>query len=220
MPYTPEIGRRFWFEFDKRTNYDDDFMSLLAGAGAFDIQKDFFSTRKNHTYPKAFQSKFQPHKNEWSKVVALQTDVIGTFLGADWSDIQAAFEDFGQGTLLDTDPVRKQTNNSIHMMDVQDATQPPVGYHRWHASIRAIQLMKIGDASWWEKLDSLVGLAWAIQSFARPLQQDVANPAIAKTDLQELRDAWLGLSPDARDRQYDSTGHPFGYHPAPKLPVA
>jgi hypothetical protein len=35
----------------------------------------------------------------------------------------------------------------------------------------------------------LVGLAWGIQSFARPRQQTMPNPGIAQGDLQALRDA-------------------------------
>src|SRR5262245_18855625 len=103
-------------------------------------------------------------------------------------------------------------------MDVQDDS-PPIGYHRWHAAIRVIQLLNIGDAGWWERLDTLVGLTWAIQSFARPRQQNIPNPAIATADLQELRNAWLALTPDRRDGQYDLTEEAFGYHPSPKQPA-
>jgi hypothetical protein len=153
------------------------------------------------------------------RIADIQTTMIENILGNDWANIQAAFEDFGQGTLFEPDPERQANNDSIHTMDVQDESSPPVGYHRWHASIRAIQLLEISDAAWWENLDRLVGLAWAIQSFARPRQQNTPNPALPPTDLQELRDAWLALSPEDRDRQYDLTPQAFGYHPSPKEPV-
>jgi hypothetical protein len=104
------------------------------------------------------------------------------------------------------------------MMDAQDEL-PPIGYHRWHASIRIIQLLGIGDSSWWERLDEVVGLAWGIQSFALPRQQPAPNPNLPASDLQQLRSAWLGLSPQRRDRQYDLTGR-VGYHPSPMNPVA
>jgi hypothetical protein len=194
-------------------------MAMLSTTGAFTIQTQYYQTRKNGTYPASFRKLFQPHRADWATVASTQTSIIGNILGNDWSDIQAAFEDFGQGTLLDDDPERRRANDSIHMMDVQDPASPPVGYHRWHASIRAIQLLNIGDPQWWENLDRLVGLAWAIQSFARPKQQDTPNPALAGGDIQQLRDAWLALTPDRRDRQYDLTGD-MGYHPAPTLPVA
>jgi hypothetical protein len=104
---------------------------------------------------------------------------------------------------------------------MMDAGGPPIGYHRWHASIRAIQLLNIGDHDWWEQLDRILGLAWAIQSFAMPVQQDVANPHMADTDLQDLGGAWLQLSGTARDPQFDlPLGPPgFGYHPSPKQPT-
>jgi hypothetical protein len=104
-------------------------------------------------------------------------------------------------------------------MDVQDASSPPIGYHRWHASIRVIQLLNIGDPAWWERLDSLVALAWGIQSFAKPRQQMTANPALGESDLQQLRNAWLPLTPDRRDRQYDLGLGNVGYHPSPKQPA-
>jgi hypothetical protein len=218
MAYTAEVGRKFWYEFDRATKYDDAFMGIISRAGGFGVQRDYQSTRSSGTYPAAFKHKFLPHRDDWVRIADIQTGTIGNILGADWSDIQAAFEDFGQGTLLDSDPIRQRSNDSIHMMDVQDAN-PPVGYHRWHASIRVIQLLDVGDAQWWESLDRLVGLAWAIQSFARPKQQNTANPPLAQGDLQELRNAWLPLSPDRRDRQYDITPGSVGYHPSPKQPA-
>jgi hypothetical protein len=83
-----------------------------------------------------------------------------------------------------------------------------------------IQLLNIGDVAWWENLDGLVGLAWGIQSFAKPKQQQVPNPPIAAADMQDLRNAWLGLAPDRRDRQYDLTPEAVGFHPSPEQPVA
>jgi hypothetical protein len=65
----------------------------------------------------------------------------------------------------------------------------------------------------------MVGLAWGIQSFARPKQLTTPNPAIAQSDMQDLRDAWLALAPDRRDRQYDLGLGNVGYHPSPKQPV-
>jgi len=220
MAYTIEIGRKFWFEFDKATKYNDAFINMLGGAGAFGVQDNYRSTRKNGTYPAAFRQRFLPRRDAWIRIADVQTGTIGNFLGTDWSDVQAAFEDFGQGTLLDTDPVRQAANDSIHTMDVQDETTPPQGYHRWHASLRVLQLLNIVEAASWERLDGLIGLAWAIQSFARPRQQSTPNPQIAQSDLQDLRDAWLTLAPDRRDRQYDLGSGNEGYHPSPKQPAA
>jgi hypothetical protein len=217
MAYTPDIGQRFWRELDRATQYNPDFMKVIGRAGAFGVQNDYRTTRRGGTYPASFKQKFVPHHDDWVQIADLHTQLVGSILGSDWSDIQSAFEDFGQGTLFDTDPQRQADNNSIHMMDGQD-DNPPIGYHRWHASIRAIQLMGIGDATWWENLDRLLGLAWAVQSLAKPRQQDTPNPPMAPTDLQDLRNAWLPLTPEQRDHQYDLTAGPSGYHPSPKQP--
>ena len=214
--YTPEIGRRFWFEFDEATQGDENFGNLIAQAGGFGVQNNYRVTRAQGNYPAAFIQQFQARRADWVQIAALQTDMIGDLLGNDFSDIQAAFEDFAQGTLFDA---QRPTGNQIHMMDGQTGTQM-VGYHRWHASVRVIQLLGIGDPVWWESLNKVLGLAWAIQSFAKPRQLNTANPALANSDLDELRNAWTALTPDRRDRQYDLTAGPVGFHPSPKQPGA
>src|SRR5262249_11064654 len=148
------------------------------------------SARDAGTYPATFRQKFLAVRNDWNQIADIQTATIAQYLGNDWTDIQAAFEDFGQGTLFEPDPERQAANDFIHTMDVQD-DNPPVGYHRGHASIRLIQLLGIGDTAWWENLDRMVGLAWGIQSFARPKQQNAPNPPLAAADLQGLRNSWL-----------------------------
>ena len=219
MAYTPEIGRRFWFEFDEATLHDSNFMSTVVRAGAAGAQGEYRRARTQGTYPDSFRQRFLARRDDWIVIADLQRRVIGQFLGSDWADVQAAFEDFGQGILVDTDPERVADGDAIHMMDGQ-VGNPPVGYHRWHASIRAIQLLGIGDSEWWENLDRLVGLGWAVQSLAKPVQQATPNPALSPADLQALRDAWLPLAPERRDRQYDLTAGPSGFHPDPKNPAA
>jgi hypothetical protein len=218
MSYTQEIGRRFWFELDAATKYSGAFMNVIFPAGGFGVQRDYKDTRAQRTYPAEFRQKFLPQRDNWVRTADVQTSTVANALGAKWADIQSAFEDFGQGTLLDTDPIRQQNDDSIHTMDVQSGA-PPVGYHRWHASIRVIRQLGIGDVSRWENFDKMLGLAGGIQSFARPVQQNTPNPAIAQADLQQLRNAWLDLTPDQRDRQYDLPPGDGGYHPSPKQPV-
>src|SRR5262249_40395835 len=107
MAYTRELGRTFWFKFDEATKYNSAFITMVGNAGGFDVQEDFADTRRNGTYPVAFRQKFVPFRNDWVRIADVQTSMIANVLGSDWSDIQAAFEDFGQGTLLDTDPIRQ-----------------------------------------------------------------------------------------------------------------
>jgi hypothetical protein len=219
VAYTPEIGRRFWFEFDNATLHTPAFMDIVRSAGASRAQTDYRDMRRNGTYPAAFKAKFEPRRADWIRIADLQTTMISDLLGGDWADIQAAFEDFGQGVLLDTDPDRVADGDAIHMMDGQ-VGNPPIGYHRWHACIRAIQMLEIGDAAWWENLDRMVGLGWGVQSLAKPVQQNAPNPPLAQSDLQDLRYAWLALAPERRDRQYDLGAGNGGFHPDPKQPAA
>ena len=174
---------------------------VLGGAalGAPRIQTTYMKTRAAGTYPDFFAASVREQRPDWIVVANVQTSNFGKFFGSDWDDIQAAFEDFGQVTLLDKRPGRE--GDPIHMMDT--GTLPPIGYHRWHAAIRATQLLAIGDSSWWERLDTRVGLAWAIQSFARPHQRDDPNPPKPKSDLQALRAGWLPMAPELRDAQFD-----------------
>ena len=78
---------------------------------------------------------------------------------------------------------------------------------------RAIHSLEVGDPAWWENLDRLVGLVWPIQFRPTP-QQNRPGPALPQNDLQEIRDAWLALSPEDLDRQYHLTPKAFGYHPS------
>ena len=45
MPYTPEMGRRFWFEFDNATQGDPEFGNVILSAGGFAVQNDYRQTR-------------------------------------------------------------------------------------------------------------------------------------------------------------------------------
>src|SRR4051812_4860426 len=179
MAYTPQIGMRFWFEFDEATQGDRDFGTLIAQAGGFGVQNVYRQTRSQNTYPAAFKQQFQPRRDDWKTIAKLQSDMIGNLLANDWSNIQAAFEDFAQGKLLDP---QRPSGNRIHMMNGQIGAQL-VGYHRWHAALRVIQLLDIGDTAWWENLNKILGLAWGIQSFAKPQQLETPNPALGDNDL-------------------------------------
>lgn len=217
MTYTPAMGMTFWREFDRATQYSTPFLALAGSAGAFGVQDDFRAARDAGTYPDALAVKFAPVKDLWEQIAEVQSSAVATHLGSDPSHLQGAFEDFGQGILVDTDPQRVADRNWVHMMDT--GRVEPVGYHRWHASIRVTQLLGIGDSAWWEELDRQLGLAWAIQSRLRPRQQPSGNPPIDPAVLQQLRNAWLPLSPGARDRQFGATSGPTGYHPSPTMPV-
>jgi hypothetical protein len=219
MAYTAEAGRRFWYEFDARTKYDwETFGPIMAQAGAGGIQGKFNDARIAGRYPGDFERYVSPRRASWVAIAGLQRQVIAAHFGDDMNDLQLAFEDFGQGVLLDTARERVDNDDPIHTMDT--GASPPEGYHRWHASIRAIQIAIPADRAWWDGLDRLVALAWAIQSLQRPRQLvDRPNPPMAQADLAAVRGAWRDLAPDRVDRQYDLGTGTFGYHPDPMNPV-
>jgi hypothetical protein len=150
----------------------------------------------------------------WRTLATVQREIFDRHLGANAEDIRLALEDFGQGILLDSHPERIQNGDAIHMMDTGGA--PPIGFHRWHASIRAIQTFDRDN--WWSNLDLLVALSWAIQSLARPRQANVANRPLRTEKLEQLREAWLTLAADQIDGQYDLGTGTSGYHPNPLQP--
>jgi hypothetical protein len=86
---------------------------------------------------------------------------------------------------------------------------PPVSYHRWHATIRAA-VMVGADAERWLQIDRNVGLAWAIQSEARPIQDAPGNRGLPPARLEELRSTWQAFSFDELDRAFDSFPYPAG----------
>jgi len=86
------------------------------------------------------------------------------------------------------------------MMDSSGPANPPIGYHRWHALLRAMTLLGI-DADRWNALDRLVALAWAIHAEAQPVQ-DAHNPPLPEARLAALRAHWLALGPDQLDAAF------------------
>ena len=219
MQYDAAVGTRFWYEFDRATKYTPAFFTgVINPAGALQIQDVYAQARKQHKYPAAVVSFVTPRKDFWDRIAKVQADMIQTYLQNDADAIRRAFEDFGQGVLISATPERIAIGDPIHTMDTGNS--PPVGYHRWHASLRVLQLVGIGDAAYWERLDEYLGLAWALQSHAFPKQQTTPNPAVPDADLVKLRSVWLGMPAYRRDRQYDLGTAIFGYPPSPMIPVA
>src|SRR5262249_42957981 len=79
---------------------------------------------------------------------------------------------------------------------------PPPGYHTWHAFNRAFELLGI-SADYWARFDRLVGLGWALQSTAKPVQEAV-NPALPGDVVARLRRQWLQMTPPEADGAFMS----------------
>lgn len=108
----------------------------------------------------------------------------------DPADLQRAFEDFGQGVLFDGRNPRP-TSRRIHMMD--GTADDWVGYHRWYAFARAVLALG-APAARWSLISRFVGLAWAIQSEAEPVNDSPFNAGLPEERLATLRTAWLNAS--------------------------
>lgn len=213
--YSPDMGKTFWYNFDLRTLYNAQFMqNVVRVSGAGIVQDVYAATRSNGTYPNAFLAPHLTKRAEWQEIADVQVQSITDFL-SNLDNVQAALEDFGQGVLLSDHQDRIDAGDRVHMMDTGGSH--PIGFHRWHASIRLIQLLGIGDPAWWEELDKRLALGWAVQSHARPVQGNVANAPISAGDLQTMRQAWMPMSPQSRDAQFDRVPVP-GYHPSPLAP--
>lgn len=215
MVYTKQLGLAFWYEFDRRTQYNPALRPVLVSAGAFGIQDVWHDARSTGQYPAAFDTFVIARTAAWKTLADLQRSTISELIGKDSDALRLALEDFGQGVLVDAHQERIDNDDAVHMMDTGD--EPPIGYHRWHAGIRAIQRLD-GDALW-TTLDQCVALAWAIQSVARPRQQAAANPPLPDAAIAQLRAVWLALDAGRIDRQYDLGSGREGYHPTPTHPV-
>lgn len=218
MAYTAIKGQEFWYEFDAITIYDEDrFAPIMGAAGAGEIQTVFRAARDNDNYPAGFVAWVTARSGGWTQLSNLQVDVFTRHWGANWADIQAAFNDFAQGVLFDN-RVMRRPNDMNHMMDGQTGQQM-IGYHRWHASIRAIQVAVPAQRAWFDKLATCVGTAWAIQSVAKPTQRNGPNPGIPAATIAAAVAAWAPLTPNQLDSQYDKTPGVVGYHPDPLRPI-
>ena len=118
----------------------------------------------------------------------LQLEMMDQFF-ADDDELQRAFEDFGQGVLIDT-PYRRPPTQLIHMMN--GTPDDWVGYHRWHAFARCANAIGVTPMRW-DQINKFVGLAWAIQSEANPRVDDATNPGLGEQRLNVLRAGWLNL---------------------------
>ncbi len=206
------LAIRFWTEFDNNFHYSIPpeinraygmvFLDNFTGGIDMDVIYNSWSDyRSIAKYPEGFKKAFEPLKEHIFYLAERQIDIIRNNFQNDTLLLQRAFEDFGQGILYNAN----RPGDSIHKMD--DLRGPPVGYHRWHAFIRAAVLLG-GDTNIWLHIDRCVGLAWAIQSEAQITQNSPDNPGLENARLEQLRSSWLQLNFDDLDTAFDSFPFP------------
>lgn len=200
----------FWLEFDNVFNpgfgqvSDAIFDAYDATDAPFGIAAKWRQHRAAGTYPDGFHDDMAVNEDSLLLLAKSQLEIFERHFAGDAAEEQAAFEAFGQGVLFDD---RRPVGDKIHKMDTGGPNDPPTGYHNWHAFIRAAVLVG-ADADRWLAIDRCVGLAWAIQSVARPVEDAQDNPPLDEATLQPLRDAWLALDADQLDTAFDSEPFP------------
>lgn len=204
--YTRAQAVDFWYEFDQRFLFASPPEVMDAYAAAFpDGRIDAIVDLVRDTPPGGLADAAAARAAGILTLAQLQLELIDRFF-PDPADLQRAYEDFGQGVLIDS-PTRRPPSQLIHMMN--GAPDDWVGYHRWHAFARcAHALAPVSER--WDTVDKFVALAWAIQSEADPKVDDPTNPGLTELRLNVLRAGWLNLDTAARDAAFlDYTGQ-FG----------
>lgn len=199
----------FWFEFDNFFNpgfgqVSDEVFDAYSVTGApFGITGSWRRHRAVGTYPDGFAAEMTPSADALLFLAEQQLVIVDRHFGGDAEAERMAFEEFGQGILFNS---RRPAGDKIHKMD-KSADDSTAGYHNWHAFIRAAVLVGADEARWLG-VDRMVGLAWAIQTVARPVQDAPDNPPLAENRLQALREVWLGLDADQLDDAFDHDPFP------------
>ena len=196
-----ELADHFLFNVDSHPEILDAYGTIQMPDGITNLRVEH---RDNGTYPEGFKDDVEPMRDALELLSVEQLKVFDRHLGADPATLRRAFEDFGQGLHFDD---RRDPGTRIHMMDASGPTDPAVGYHRWHAIIRAQIELGI-DADRWTEIDRYVGLGWAIQSEAQPVQGEEANPGLPSARVAELGDTWLARDPAQIDDAFDSVPYP------------
>jgi len=199
----------FWFEFDNVFNpgfglvTDEVFTAYDATGAPFGITGAWRRHRGAGTYPDGFGAEMAPNSAALLFLADQQLLILDRHFGGDSDAERSAFEEFGQGILFDS---RRPAGDKIHKMDRRPdgATN---GYHNWHAFIRAAVLVGANEARWLG-IDRLVGLGWAIQTAAMPVQDAPDNPPLPAARLQTLRNRWLTFDVDQLDAAFDSSPFP------------
>ncbi|WP_448624577.1 ferritin-like domain-containing protein [Geodermatophilus sp. URMC 64] len=197
VPPEAQQASDFWFEYDNHFLFQPPAQVIQAYTvllGVDYVRSRFTFTRNAGTYPGAFLADVTPLEPGLRTLSAEQLAIMDRHFAGDLDRLQSAFEHFGCGDLFDD---RRPDGLKVHMMDSSGPANPPIGYHRWHAILRAMTLLGI-DADRWNAIDRFVGLAWAIHAEAQPVQ-DTNNPPLPQARLAALRAHWLALGPDQLD---------------------
>jgi hypothetical protein len=205
--FTKEQAIEYWFAFDNAFLFQPaaDIIQAYQQMGGPDaFRRLFITTRAEGTYPAAFDQQAQAVAGGLLHLADAQLAIMDEHFPNEPDSIRLAFEAFGQGILFDD---RRRVGDKVHKMDIGGAANPPIGYHRWHPFIRAA-VAAGADPERWLHIDRCVGLAWQIQSVAKPEEDNPSNPGLPEEELAGLRERWMSRSADQLDVEFDSTPFP------------
>lgn len=201
-----KVNTDFWYDFDNQTLWrrtpeiDAAIQSSYGqiGANLDALATLFAASHAQPNHPAPFTTAIEAGRQGFLDLAELLRQIMVKHFGNDADALRGAFEDFGQGVLFDKRPPRVPMR-FIHMMD--GTPDSWVGFHRWHASIRAAMLSG-ADAAWHLQLLRNVGLAWGVQTEANPPLDREDNPGLPAARLQTLSAFWLGKDLAALDRAF------------------
>lgn len=195
MAYSKDTALDFWYEYDQTFLFATSpevaglYQNIYGPTFAIDALVDI--VRDNQA---DLAAQLRGREQSLQRLAEIQLEIIDRHF-PNSADLQRAFEDFGQGVLYDGKPLstnpnrpRRPVGRLIHMMD--GTPDDCVGYHRWHAFIRAA-VAAGADANRWLEINRFVALAWAIYSELNPREDAPNNPPLAADRLASLQKGWL-----------------------------
>lgn len=204
-------ANEFWYQFDNATLFDQApavtaafvaiqqyFADVLAPHYASFV--DFWITiSKSAAFPGNYTALMAPLRPQLEVLSRTEATVFDAFYRPHDPRLVAAFSWFGQGVLYDP-----RHTPPVHTM----GGTPPVGYHTWHAFMRAMMFLGV-DPQRWAAVAPLNGFGWAVQSVAKPNEQ-VLNPPLPDETVRKLASYWLRRSPQQLDTDFQSFPYPQG----------
>ncbi|ASO19097.1 hypothetical protein FHR81_001364 [Actinoalloteichus hoggarensis] len=185
-------ANEMWFQFDDITLYhripevEQAFLDMHAvfGDGFVTLVYDtWLELSASPGYSAEFAEFAAPIRAPLRVLSRVQLGVVDAFYRPRSPRLVDAFSFFGQGLLFD--PRRAELGLEVHMME----GDPTLSYHLWHAFLRAMMVLDV-DRARWAELDRLIGLAWALQSIAKPRAREI-NPPLPDETVRRLRGIWL-----------------------------
>ena len=219
MPLPPVPGmhgdrvmNELWYEYEQvfylqpSQEIQDAYQAVgeAFGGTAEALYEVFLLTRRAGTYPDKFYTRVEPARAAYEVLSREQLRLLDRYCRTD-RDLARAFLLMGEGTLYDP---RMAEGYRVHMMNTGPNGEPPMNWHTWHAYNRAMTMLGIRPRRW-HRIDQLTGMAWAVQSIAKPLPETLNEP-IDRRVARSLHRTWSRMTPDQLDVAFDAFPYPPG----------